>query len=92
MPNESALPPPDQTLSLAQLARILGVSPVRLQRRARAGLLDAELVGKTYISTLRRLADSWDRRGSRGPAPPPLPDEVILHVHRHAQRRSEASP
>lgn len=92
MPDVPVLPPPDQTLSLAQLARLLGVSPVRLQRRARLGLLDAELVGKTYISTLRRLVESWDRRGSRGPAPPPLPDAVILHVHRQQQRPTEATP
>jgi hypothetical protein len=74
------LPPPDKLLSLAEAARVLGVDASRLRRRANLGLLDTDLVGRTHVTTLRRLVASWDRRGDRGPAPSPLPPEVILHV------------
>ena len=74
------LPPPDKLISLSEAARLVGADGSRLSRRANLGLLDTDRVGRTHVTTLRRLVASWDRRGGRGRAPNPLPDAVITHV------------
>jgi len=73
---------PDRLISLRQLAQLIGKDESRLRRRAAAGRLDAELVGGSYITTLRRLVDSWDRGGTRGRTPEPLPAHIYAAVGR----------
>ena len=78
---------PDRLMSLRQLAQLIGKDESRLRRRAAARRLDAEMVGGSYVTTLRRLVASWDRRGSRGRTPDPLPAHVYAAVgqERHAE-------
>ena len=71
---------PDRLISLRQLAQLIGKDESRLRRRAAAGRLDAELVGGSYVTTLRRLVDSWERRGTRGRTPDPLPAHIYAAV------------
>ena len=71
---------PDRLISLRQLAQLIGKDESRLRRRAAAGRLDAELVGGSYVTTLRRLVESWDRRGTRGRIPEPLPKHIYEAV------------
>jgi hypothetical protein len=78
---------PDRLMSLRQLAQLIGKDESRLRRRAAAGRLDAELVGGSYVTTLRRLVESWETRGRRGRAPDPLPAHIYAAVRQ--ERRAE---
>jgi excisionase family DNA binding protein len=68
---------PDDQLTLAQAAELLGVSPATLTQQARKGTLSARKIGKTYVTTrdeveryrrdhLGRVGRSSKHRGLEG--------------------------
>lgn len=89
---ESSWPPPNKLISLAEAARIAGMDPSRLSRRTNLGLIDADRVGRTFATTLRRLVDSWDRRGARGPQPALLPPELVAYARRQEAPSEDGEP
>jgi excisionase family DNA binding protein len=51
----------DEIMTLAEAAAELGLSPDTLRRQAQRGVLEARLIGKTWVTT-RRAVDDYRRQ------------------------------
>jgi hypothetical protein len=59
-------PQPDELLTLAQVSRELGIDASRLRRLATRGVLHAQKLGKTWITTRRDMEAFAARDRPRG--------------------------